>query len=272
MEKADTIALSLTDLVFEHRNKSYGAYELRTIHKKYLQKATVIGVTAFGLILAVLWNAFAYSSSDIIEETGPVVLTNVPEPPAVEPPPTLPPPPAPKPIASAAWMEMQVVTEEEATPQEDLTKNEDLVDKIISTVNVDGDAPDGDNLDLGVGTKTSVEELFEKTDNEIFVTAEQMPQFPGGQEALIKFLSSNLHFPNSAQQKGISGVVYVSFVISSKGEVTDIQLAKGIDADCDKEALRVIGKMPNWKPGKQNGRNVSVRYSLPLRFAITQQN
>jgi protein TonB len=272
MEKVDTIALSLTDMVFEHRNKSYGAYQLRNIYDKYLQKATVIGVTAFCLILAFLWKTFAYSPIDnqIIDVNA--TLSTVDTPPPIEEPFTPPPPPAVKPpTATAAWIEMVVAPEEEATPQEELTKNEDLLDKAISTINQDGEPPSGDNLYLEVGTNTVVGDLLDKPETEIFTRVEQMPEFPGGDAGLVKFLSNNLRFPASAQQKGISGVVYVGFVINNKGEVTDIKVLKGIDQDCDEEALRVIGKMPKWKPGRQNGGTVSVRYTLPLRFSISQQ-
>ena len=269
MEKADTIALSLTDLVFEHRNKSYGAYELRTIHKKYLQKATIIGVTAFGLILAVLWNAFAYSPESNL---GPIdctiELTDIPQPPDdVLTPPPPPPPTVPEPqIKTKIWVEMQVVPAEAAT--EEITRNEELLTSAISNINQDGiDAVD-ENPVMDLNTNVEAPGVLEEEKEVIFTAVEQMPQFPD----LAKFLSQNLRFPSSAVQKGISGVVYVSFVVSSQGAVQDIQLAKGIDEACDKEALRVVGKMPNWKPGRQNGRAVSVRYTIPIRFALQQQN
>jgi protein TonB len=95
-----------------------------------------------------------------------------------------------------------------------------------------------------------------------------MPEFPGGQAAMLKFIGKHLRYPASAQAKGIAGIVYVSFVISPEGQVTQIEVMKGIDTACDQEAARVISKMPAWKPGRQSGRNVPVRYSLPIRFAM----
>lgn len=268
MEKVDTIALSITDLVFEHRNKSYGAYQLRTTHKKYLQKATVIGVTAFCLVLAVLWNAFSYSPTDDGTVYDPADGFPLPPPPTEElAPPPLPPPPAPKQIESIDFREMHVATAEEADPQEEITRIEDIGEKEISNITQDGDLPPGDLMVDPNANNTGVGELLNKPEDVIFTAVEQMPQFPD----LSKFLSKNLRFPSAAQQKGVSGVVYVSFIINSQGEVKDITLAKGIDEDCDKEALRVVGKMPNWKPGRQNGQAVSVRFTLPIRFSITQQ-
>ena len=95
-----------------------------------------------------------------------------------------------------------------------------------------------------------------------------MPAFPGGDAALARFLSRNLRFPASAQRNDVSGLVYVSFVISRDGAVTDVKILKGVEEACDAEAVRVVGKMPNWNPGRQNGRSVSVRYSIPIRFAV----
>ncbi len=166
---------------------------------------------------------------------------------------------------------MQVGTEEEATPNENLIHVDEIGDREISNETHDGPISTTD-LMIDPSVKTSGFGLLDEPSNDPigFASVEQKPEFPGGDKELVKFLSKNLHFPNSAQQRGISGVVYVNFVINSIGEVTNIQLSKGIDDECDKEALRVTGKMPNWKPGRQNGRAVSVRYSLPLRFSITQ--
>ncbi|MDJ1466376.1 energy transducer TonB [Cytophagaceae bacterium DM2B3-1] len=274
MEKANTIALSLNDIIFENRNKSYGAYQLRSIYERYLQRATFLGVVAFSIVLAILWNMFKQSNEDFIDPklTAPVTLTTIVEPPPIEVPIEIPPPPSTQQqVATVDLREMKVTSPEDATPNENITHIEDIGEKEISNENHEGPiSTDLMLVDPNENTNTGVGELIDNPDNKIFTAVEQMPEFPGGREEMNKFLSKNLRFPASAQQKGVSGVVYISFVVSNTGAVSDIKVLKGIDEACDKEAVRVVEKMPNWKPGRQNGRNVTVRYSLPLRFAITQ--
>lgn len=113
----------------------------------------------------------------------------------------------------------------------------------------------------------------EERDNEgeIFMIVEEMPEFPGGQEALQKYLAENIRYPVIAEENGIQGRVFVSFVINQKGEVTNATVMRGVDTHLDREALRVIQAMPKWKPGKQ--RNVPVRVScvLPVNFVLRQR-
>ncbi len=108
--------------------------------------------------------------------------------------------------------------------------------------------------------------LFYESDKTVYSVAEQQPEFPGGTRALVKFLRKNLNYPRSAASAGISGRVFVSFVINTDGSLTDVQVLKGIGFGCDEEAVRVMQKMPRWKPGKQSGRAVRVRYNLPISF------
>ncbi|MDJ1500546.1 energy transducer TonB [Xanthocytophaga agilis] len=275
MEKANTIALSLNDIIFENRNKSYGAYQLRSIYERYLQRATFLGVVAFSIVLAILWNMFKQVPEDsTTSETkdGQIELKRIED--IILPPPPVVPPPVvqqQQQVQTIDFREMQVVQEEEATPSAEITRNEDIKDIEISNETKDGPPPTEDLMvDPNTSTNSIVGGLVDNPENIIFTAVEQMPEFPGGREEMNRFLSKNLRFPASAQQKGVSGVVYISFVVSNTGAVSDIKVLKGIDEACDKEAVRVVEKMPNWKPGRQNGRNVTVRYSLPLRFAITQ--
>ncbi len=110
----------------------------------------------------------------------------------------------------------------------------------------------------------------EKTDDTPipFAILENKPEFPGGERGLLKFLNSKVNYPVIAQENGIQGVVYVSFVIDQKGKVIDVRLLRGVDPSLDKEALRVVGSMPDWKPGKQRGRPVKVSYQVPMRFQL----
>ena len=102
----------------------------------------------------------------------------------------------------------------------------------------------------------------------IFVRSEKMPVFGKGVADLLRYLAKNIKYPSMARQAGITGIVYVAFVVNKKGEVVDVKILKGIGAGCDKEAIRVVENMPKWKPGKQRGKRVSVKYTLPIRFEL----
>lgn len=103
---------------------------------------------------------------------------------------------------------------------------------------------------------------------EIFVFVEEMPEFPGGELALRKYLTNAVKYPLIAQENGIQGKVYVSFIIDESGAITHIELLRGIDSSLDNEALRVVRTLPKWKPGKQAGKAVKVRYNVPIHFEL----
>lgn len=113
-----------------------------------------------------------------------------------------------------------------------------------------------------------VVEEEERETGEVFMIVEEMPEFPGGQAALQKYLASSVKYPVIAQENGIQGRVYVQFVISAKGEVTNATVLRGVDSSLDKEALRVVENMPKWKPGKQRNRPVRVSYTVPINFVL----
>ena len=105
----------------------------------------------------------------------------------------------------------------------------------------------------------------------LFFIVEQMPEYPGGEEALLDFIASTVKYPDEAMEKGIEGRVYVSFTISDKGKVMDAKIAKGVDPLLDKEALRVIKSMPDWKPGVQRGVPVNVQFTVPINFSLGEK-
>ena len=114
-----------------------------------------------------------------------------------------------------------------------------------------------------------VEEVIEVEEAKpIFTIVEEMPSFPGGEGELAKFLGANIVYPQIAKESGIQGTVYVSFVVDSKGKVTDVRVLRGIGGGCDEEALRVVRMMPSWRPGKQNGQSVRVQFNMPIRFTL----
>jgi periplasmic protein TonB len=114
------------------------------------------------------------------------------------------------------------------------------------------------------GTENKVTE--EKFDDKPFLAVEQMPSFPGGEDALQIYLAKNIKYPQIAKDNSITGVVVLQFVVERDGNITDVKVLKPLGGGCEEEAKRVVKSMPNWKPGKQNGKAVPVYYTLPVRF------
>ena len=139
---------------------------------------------------------------------------------------------------------------------EEIKENDTGAEDIVGTGEVVFDEP--------------VEEVVKETSDEdiIFTVVEQQAEFPGGFEAMAKFLAKNVKYPAQARRMGIEGSVFVSFVIDREGNISDPQVIKGISAECDKEAVRVVKLMPPWKPGKQNGKAVKCRFVLPIKFKL----
>jgi TonB family protein len=126
-------------------------------------------------------------------------------------------------------------------------------------------------------TKTAVKSETEQqslqqeqvvTDQTIFQVVEDMPEYPGGQDAMIKYLMENIKYPEEAKTKGITGTVYVTYVVEKDGSVTNVKVLRGIGGGCDEESVRVVKGMPKWIPGKQRGQNVRVQFNLPIKYAL----
>lgn len=163
-------------------------------------------------------------------------------------PPPPPPPPAPETPEIIQVVEEKVDTRIEINTEDDASKRQ---------------------LDTYVPPpppKPKVEEVTE----EIFVVVEEQPEFPGGNTAMMKFLSDNIKYPVIAQENGIQGRVITNFVVERDGSITDVQVVRGVDPSLDKEAIRVIQSMPKWKAGKQRGSAVRVRFTLPVVFRLQQ--
>ena len=112
--------------------------------------------------------------------------------------------------------------------------------------------------------------VVEETDeDDIFQVVEDMPEFPGGMEALLAYLGKNIKYPSIAQDNNIQGRVIVEFVVNKDGSIVEPRVIKSLDASCDKEAIRVVSTMPKWKPGKQRGKPVRVKYTVPVLFRLT---
>jgi TonB family protein len=109
-------------------------------------------------------------------------------------------------------------------------------------------------------------------DSPTFTVVEEMPSYPGGDDARIKFLVENIVYPKEAKEKKIMGTVYVSFIIDKTGSVTDVNVLRGIGGGCDEEAVRVVNLMPKWVPGKKAGKNVRVQFYMPIKFTLSSDD
>lgn len=159
-----------------------------------------------------------------------------------------PPPPPPEPETP----EIIEVVEEEVQTRFDINVEDDQTQRQVQTY-IPPPPP-----------KPKQEEVTE----EIFVVVEEQPEYPGGQTAMMRFLSDNIRYPVIAQENGIQGRVICNFVVERDGSITDVQVVRGVDPSLDREAVRVIQQMPRWKPGKQRGQAVRVRFTLPVVFRL----
>lgn len=146
---------------------------------------------------------------------------------------------------------------------------------VIDVVEDDVEIDDEIEIDVEADMETEVEEFVpiemgdeEEEAMEIFTVVESMPQFPGGDASLYKFLAENIEYPQIANESGIQGRVFLTFVVERDGSITDVKVLRGIGGGCDEEAIRVVQSMPKWKPGKQRGKPVRVQYNLPIKFTL----
>jgi len=130
----------------------------------------------------------------------------------------------------------------------------------------DSEADDQTVIDVAPVIETAEEE--EEDEAQVFFIVEDMPEFPGGDLALRKYIANQIKYPVIAQENGIQGKVYVTFVVSKSGKVANASIARGVDPSLDKEAIRVVNGLPAWKPGKQRGKPVNVSYTVPINFVL----
>jgi protein TonB len=257
-------------LIFEDKNREYGAYVLREESSDRHLKSLLI-VTVLGLALIYLPNVIKSVIPEKkieITETSIVDLsaleTEVPEEDQIKQLEAVPPPPL---LKETIQFTPPVVTKDEEVSSDELMKTQqDLTESQadISIADVVGVKEGGIDIAELEGHKVIIQD--EKP--EIFIHVEEMPQFPGGDTELLKWLHNNLNYPLMAIEQGISGRVILRFVVKPDGSIDDIQIQKSLDPSCDNEAKRVVKKMPKWIPGKQNGNPVYVYFSLPIVFKL----
>lgn len=271
MENMDYKKASLNDLIFEGRNKKYGAYDIRRIYDEYVLRAMAIALFGFALFTLgpVIWEKIK-PEDDIEEQEIVTVDPKMIEPPPINPktppPPPLPSAPPPPKVSTVRFVPPEVAPDEEII-EEDPPKQEELKQVVAGTETAQGD-PDADPNELSMDQAgTGGEVIGGGEPEEIFDVVEQDPSFPGD---LTTYLVKNIRYPQKAINQDIEGKVFVNFVVTSAGEVTDVKLLKGIGYGCDEEALRVVNSMPKWSPGKNGGRAVKVRMSIPIVFKLAR--
>jgi protein TonB len=261
---------NLDEVVFEQRNKAYGAYAIRKAYPSNLNRSTLITLSPLliGLIGAMLWNFLhPVNHMKLVPGTVPTMpQTKVKIQEIVE-------------MVSGFTFILEtpdlafdIVPDKKVKP---IIRKPELVKPIerpaIPSFGALPNLPQMGGLGLGLpglgGEKGGVGTGGEEGGTQIIdFTAEVMPMFPGGQEAMYEYISKNLVYPRQALESAVTGKVVISFVILADGKVGMINLERGIGYGCDEEALRVINEMPEWEPARQNGRKVPIRMILPVVF------
>ena len=270
----------IDDLVFENRNKSYGAYLLRRLYDKHMRNALLAGILLFLLIVAI-----PFVKSMIDDAITKMVDTNVEvnleappsidpnEPPPPPPPPPVEPPPPTKPVVKYTPPEIKKdedVKEETPPPNQD-----ELKDVKIGTQTIEGDKNAKEQVKdtPPPDERPKQDEKPKEDENKVFLRVEQMPEFGEGgatAENVMKFIQKNVEYPTIARENNIQGTVPLKFVIERDGRVGEVIVLKDPGGGLADEAVRVIKKMPRWKPGKQQGKEVRVWFTVPVVFKLAQ--
>lgn len=277
MSKIDLIDNQWVELVFDGRNHEYGAYKLRKeTGKRNMLSLLVMGIAAVAIAIAVGVNSVIKANQAKVAVTTDVELSKLAEKKEakvekkeqvkIE---------ELKPVekikSSIKFTAPVIKKDDEVKPEEEMKTQEDLqkTNTSIGAFNVEGN-DEAEGTVLQAKEEIAQPEPPKVEENKVFTTVEQMPSFPGGDAALMQWLSNNVRYPAVAEENGIQGRVIVSFVVEKNGSITDVQVVRGKDPSLDREAVRVVKAMPNWVPGKQNGQAVRVKYNVPITFRLQQ--
>ena len=273
------------DIVFADKNKDFGAYVMRQESDKRHNRAFIFLLAGLAALIGIIvvWGSY----SDKMAEKAAIEAKMQAEK-----------------MLAAQLEQMEQQEEEEPEPEEQKVEIEipEVPQEVLATVQVtqiaivddvknevmDMEDQKEDNTARGVVNQEgsddadkfqAVQEAVvvkepepeKPKEDEVFVAVEQQAEFPGGMAALMKWLSNNIRYPEAAQQNDVQGRVIVKFIVEKDGSVSQAQIVKGVDKDLDKEALRVVNKMPKWQAGKNNGVAVRSYFTLPVNFRLQQQ-
>ena len=276
MAKIDLISRDWTEMVFEGRNKEYGAYRLRkNAGKRNLYSLITIFIAALAIWGGISLVKFVESRTKSVAQTSVAELSALNQPKKkaevkqqkkvkLEQPEKV----VERVKSSVKFTAPVIKKDDEVKPEDELKTQDELMSTktAIGALDVKGnDDANGEVLKI----KEAVAQPEPKPEVEkVFDVVEQMPSFPGGPSALMEWLSNNVKYPVVAQENGVQGTVVVSFVVERDGSITDVKVVRGVDPSLDKEASRVVRAMPRWIPGKQNGSAVRVKYNVPVAFRL----
>lgn len=278
MAKIDLYDPKWVDMVFDGKNKSYGAFQLRKGTSGRNIKSLIILVIAAALVGGFLaWKVIeqkqaeqqaaymeAMELSKLQKEAKKQEKKEVIKP-KVEPKKEIP-------VARQTQkFTAPVIKKDELVKEENQIKQMDKLDDKVAVGTENHEGTKDRNVeavrnDIAVNTPPPAPK--EEVTNKVFDVVEVMPSFPGGQGALMSYLSSHVKYPVVAQENGVQGRVTVSFVVERDGSITDVHVVRSVDPSLDREAARVVSTMPNWQPGKQNGSAVRVKFNVPVQFKL----
>ena len=286
-KEVDLSSRDWCDLVFEGKNKDFGAYVIRTESTKRHNMAffwTIIGAAAvaalaFGLVKANQYLeerrlANQQDQTEIFMDMSAEEPEAEPEQQRVEPekPEVLP----EEVLKSVKVTELQIVEDDKVKKEDEIKTQDELKETETAFGQKDNEKGTEDrNVTRTLKEEVVVEKPVEKKEEkkeEIFRSVEQMPQFPGGEAALMKYLQSHINYPPMAAENNVQGRVVVQFVVDKTGKVGEVKVVRSVDKDLDKEAVRVCKSLPKFTPGRQNGQAVSVWYTLPVTFKLQGTN
>ena len=285
-KEVDLSSRDWCDLVFEGKNKDFGAYVIRTESAKRHNKAvlwTIIGAIIFGLLAFGFVKANQYleerrlaaqgEQEEVLIDMSQEAEEPEPENERVEP---------EKPILKEEVLQSVKVTELAIVEDEKVKKEDEIKtqDELKETETAFGQKDNKEGTEDRNVTKTLKDEVVvekpvekpKEVKEEVFRSVEQMPQFPGGEAALMKYLQSHINYPPMAAENNVQGRVVVQFVVDKTGKVGEVKVVRSVDNDLDKEAVRVCKSLPKFTPGRQNGQAVSVWYTLPVTFKLQGTN
>jgi protein TonB len=246
------------DIVFEERNKEYGAYRLRKKYNRNVLIGLMIGiiVIATAIITPYLNAKAAEGRAKRAERQVEIKLENLDTPHEQVAPPPPPPPPPTDVVQQQRYVPPVVV---------DSIKPED-VKQLMTADQAQTEVTNKEVVEVVQQVKEEVQEADPEATP--FVVVEEMPQFPGGDVALLKYIMEHTQYPEVAKENNIQGKVIVRFCVTSKGGVSQVSILKGVDPELDKEAIRVVNTLPTFRPGKQGGKPVPVWYMVPITFTL----
>jgi protein TonB len=258
------------DLIFEGKNQAYGAF----IHRQNSSRRHF-----HALLLALLFLFVAVAGPYLIRQIMPKRVEkelrirtlsdiNLEKPKENNILKEVPPPPPPIARNTIKFTPPVIKPDEQVSEDEEPKMQKEVVEQKAAIGAIDFNKGT-DDVSAPIAKVAENAKITEDEDAP-FIIVEQMPQFPGGEKEMMKFILNNLHYPVIAQEMGVSGTVIINFVVDREGKITDIKVARSIGSGCDEEAMRVLSIMPRWNPGKQGGKTVRVSYTLPFRFVIQQ--